>query len=88
MPGYALASSDKYEELKYVFDTNFIYRTHTGRYMMSILTKTTTPDIKDLPVGMITREDRWSIWLETELTQEVLDVLAAKKEIIDYINED
>ena len=56
--------------------------------MMSILTKTTTPGIKDLPVEMNTREDHWSIWSETELTQEVLDVLAAKKEIIDYINED
>ena len=55
---------------------------------MLIMTNTTTPDIKCLPVGMNTREDRWSIWPETEPTQEVLDVLAAKKEIIDHINEE
>ena len=80
--------NSEYEELKYVFDTNFIYRTHTRRYKMLIMTNTTTPDIKCLPVGMNTREDRWSIWPETEPTQEVLNVLAAKKEIIDHINKD
>lgn len=80
--------NSEYEELKYVFDTNFIYRTHTGRYTIPIVTNMITPSIKCLPVGMNTREDRWSIWLETEPTQEVLDVLAAKKEIINHINED
>ena len=56
---------------------------------MPIVTNTTTPGIRDLPVGMNTREDRWSIWPETEPAQEVLNVLAAKKEIIDHIiNED